>query len=413
MSEANDFIFSSLPPKKFRRIGNSCGDRYRFFGCASTMSLMRVCFITPVLDIFKGGNHLPLLAAAKDVSFTVLTNRTKPQHLTLPSNVVVETVPGRLGPYGGGFADWRFASTVLRRFPPRSPFWNAFDIVHLNQTLGPQFLALNPIRPLLYTVHHPVSVDREVACTETKGLDRLRWNLRYALPIRFQRRIVRGVRQVLTVSETVRERLVRDYGCRRENIVIVPNGVDGEAFFPSVTPRNYDVVALGSFLHPRKGFPYLLSAYRSLAQDGLRIADIGRRSDEQRALLASINGVTVFGTIDHAALRRVLQNSSVLISTSLYEGFGLSLIEALACGSPAIAFGGGAVGEILGGIDPRLVVPVRDTEELVRRTREFFALPDAEVSERRTMYRRAVLQRYSLQGAAENLVAAYRNIIEL
>ncbi len=382
---------------------------------------MDVCILLPVLDAYKGGNHLPLLAACSDVRFTVVCNRTKPKDLPLPPNVHVLALGGRIGPYAYGIADTLFARSVLKRFPPRHAYWKQFDVIHLNQTLGTPFLRLRKSGvPLLYAVHHPVTADREVAVAETTGFEALRWRLRYALPVRAQRKLCRGMPRVMAVSETMRKRISADYGCDPSKISVVPNGVEGSVFLPVPDADcRFDAAALGSFIHPRKGFRYLIEVYRRLAATGpegapfggKRIADVGRRSDEQRKALQAIPGVTVFGTVEGAELIDIVRHSRTLVSTSLFEGFGLSLIEALACGHPAFAFAVGAVPEVLGDIDPALVSPPRDTAGLVRKVETFLSLDPGERERRGAHYREEVLRRYSIEGSAQALLALYRDMM--
>jgi glycosyltransferase involved in cell wall biosynthesis len=374
---------------------------------------VRVCVLTTVLDAFKGGNHLPLFAALPDIQWTILTNRTKPAQPVLPANVRVQTLGSRLGPYYYGIADYRFAHAVLRRFPPRDPFWQQFDVLHCNQTMGLPLLRLRESgRPLLYLVHHPVSVDRTIALEESGGFEALRWRLKYALLCRWQRILCREMPMVATVSETVAQRTACDYGRKREDIAVIPNGIDDDLFScRNLQQCDFDIIAVGSLLHPRKGFPYLLRAYRMLAQRGLRIADVGRRSDEQRRLLAAIAAVQVWGMVDHDQLVSLLQRSATLISTSLYEGFGLSLIEALSCGRPAFAFDAGGAGEILRSIDPQLVVPLRDVDALVERVYAYRTLPADERAARGLTYRAEVAARYPLRSSAALLRRLYESII--
>lgn len=375
------------------------------------MPRMRVCVLLPALDAFKGGNHLPLLAAC-DAEFLVVCGKAKLDG-ALPTNIRVETLDVPLGSYYGGSMDARFAAALLRRHPPHDPFWKKFDVIHINQALHPSLLRLETSGvPVLYAVHHPVTADREVAIAEsrTNPFAQLLWRWRYRRLCAWQKTLCRAAPHILTVSETVKKRLAADYGADRARITVVPNGVDGEEFHPPKTAPAFDVVAVGSFLHPRKGFPYLLAAYRALAAQHVRIADVGRRTQAQAAALGAIPGVTVHGTVPHDQLVVLLRSSSVLLSTALYEGFGLSLIEALACGHPAVAFGGGAVPEVLGAIDPSLVVPPRDTAALVARAREFLALPAAERARHAKQYRDAVLKRFGLAGAAKDLLRLYEGL---
>lgn len=371
---------------------------------------MKICLLVPVLDAFKGGNHLPLLSALPETEFTILTNRQKPADIALPNNIRVETLGARLGPYYYGVADALFASAVLRKYPAQDLFWKQFDAIHLNQTMGSALLKLRGSGvPVCFFVHHPVAEDRRVALEESSGLGRLLWQMKYALLVRQQGRFCRAMPHVATVSQTSADRIRAAYG-RTGPVSIVPNGVDTDTFVPGdLRKTDHDVVAIGSFIHPRKGFRYLLEAYRSLAAKGLRIADVGRRSAEQQAQLKAIPGITVFGGVSDEQLVAILQKSSCLISTSLYEGFGLSLVEALACGRPAFAFDGGAVGEVLRPVDPSLIVPLRDTKALVERVAAFLALPLDERVRKGEHYRKDVVARYPMAKAAAALRALYRD----
>ncbi|MEI8229655.1 MAG: glycosyltransferase family 4 protein [Candidatus Peregrinibacteria bacterium] len=372
---------------------------------------MHICVLATTLDVYKGGNHLPLFAALPEISFTILTQRVIPQSAPLPPNVQVELLPRRSGPYYYGIADWRFARNVLGTYPPEHAFWKQFDLIHLNQTLHPSLLRLEQSgRSVLYAVHHPVSADREVSLQESTLFPRLLWWMRYAPLIHCQRKTCRNAQHIMTVSATVVDRLCRDYSCDREKITVVPNGVDGELFTLGDQEPEFDACAVGSFLHPRKGFPYLLETYRGLAAAGKRIADIGKRSAEQRRQLAEIPGVTIFGTVDQMTIISLMQRSAVLLSTSLYEGFGLSLIEALACGRPAFAFDGGAVGEVLRVIDPVLVIPLRSVNILIDRALWYIHLSPEESRRRGTNYRQSVLHLYSLKKSADTLARLYTSL---
>lgn len=374
---------------------------------------MHVCFVILSLDVFKGGNHLPLLGSVPGVRFTVLTNSVKPRDAVLPQNVRVECLHERLGPYYYGIADTLFARAVLRRYPPAHSFWKQFDVIHLNQVLGRRFLALRDTGvPVLYAIHHPVSADKDVSLAESPFFSGLRWRMKYAFLLRGQRLLAKGMPTLMTVSRSMADRLSREFSRNPSDIRVVQNGVDG-AMFHSAEHSDQDTfaaIAIGSLLHPRKGFPYLLSVYRELAAHGWKIADVGRRSASQQAALADIPGLTAYGTVDHEAMLSLLQRSSVLLSCSLFEGFGLSLIEALACGKPSIAFAVGAVPEVLTPVDPTLLVPPRDTAAMVLRVERFLALSSQERSSFARRYREAALRLYPLEGSGKALARVYASL---
>lgn len=373
---------------------------------------MHICILQTVLDPYKGANHLPLYAELSDVQFTIVCNRSKATAEDLPPNVHVVTVPGRTGSYYYGFADYLFARQVLKKYPPNASFWKQFNVLHLNQVMGPAFKKLQRAGvPIMFLIHHPVTADNEVATSEEKGLRSLHWRLKYFLLTQWQRRMCHIVSKVVTVSETMKKRIAADYNCSLSNIAVVLNGVSGTDF-PLVADSECqnDIVAVGSFLHPRKGFTYLLEVYKQLAHDGKHIADVGRRSDEQRKQLEAIPGVSVYGTVSSEELRDIVAHSRVLVSTSLFEGFGLSLIEALSCGHPAFAFAVGAVPEVLGTIDSTLIVSPKDTIHMTHAIRDYLACSTKERDSRGKHYREAVLSKFSLASSAEQLRCVYEDI---
>jgi glycosyltransferase involved in cell wall biosynthesis len=367
---------------------------------------MRICVLQPSLDSFKGGNHLPLFGAVPDTEFTVITGKMKLDGHS-PKNVQIIPLGLSLGSYYYGRADKTFAQAILQKYPITDPFWTQFDVIHLNQTLSPLLLELQKTGvPVIYAVHHPVTADLQVALEETSALEGVMWKLRYRSLIKAQQNICMEASHILTVSNTVKKRLIDNYTCAAEKIHIVPNGVDTEEFAAGEAP-SHDIIALGSFLHPRKGFRYLLEAYRSLAEAGYTIADVGRRSAEQVAALKKIRQVKVYGTVPQAKLVSLLRQSRVLLSTSLYEGFGLSLIESLSCGHPCVAFNAGAVSEVLGPIDPQLVVPIRDVPSLVTHAKYFLTLPIEKQQSLGEEYRQKVRGLYSIEKSAEALHSLY------
>ena len=382
-------------------------------GIPVSLGYMKVCVLTTTFDVFKGGNHLPLFSACTHTEFTILTNRSKPANPELPSNITIETLEARIGPYYYGCADYLYAKAVLKRYPPHHEFWKQFDVIHCNQVMGPALKKLKKTGvPVVVLIHHPVTADREVAVAESGFFDALQWRAKYFLLVHWQKKFCKAAQHIATVSQTMRDRIACDYSVHPEKISVVPNGVDGAVFSRKRDSEcSYDVVAVGSFIHPRKGFRYLLEVYKKLAAAGMKIADVGRRSEEQMQQLRSINGVIVHGMVDSFTLIDLVQGSRVLISTSLFEGFGLSLIEALACGHPCMAFSVGAVPEVVGSIEPTLVVPPRDTEALAQAVQAYLQCSSEQRDEQGKHYREEVLRRYALHSSAEALEGLYEGMI--
>jgi glycosyltransferase involved in cell wall biosynthesis len=148
--------------------------------------------------------------------------------------------------------------------------------------------------------------------------------------------------QVVTPSDATRDELLA-LGFRPERVVAVPNGV-GEQFAPggerSAEPL---VVAVGRFA-PVKRFDELVRAAVRARRDvpGLRLQLVGSGPmlDDLRALVAANQAtgwVEFLGHVDHDDLVELYRRAWIVASASLAEGWGLTLTEAAACATPAVA----------------------------------------------------------------------------
>lgn len=187
-----------------------------------------------------------------------------------------------------------------------------------------------------------------------------------------ERRWLRSTRQHLVLSEFSAGLLRERHPDLAGRAVVVGGGVD-ESFFRS-PPRSREAVrgglGIGSRtllftarrLEPRMGIDILLEALALLRDDSLVLAiagDGGERSSLEghaRALGLS-DRVFFLGRVDESELRSLYAASDVFVMPSVaYEGFGMSTVEALAQGTPALGTAVGATPEILGPLDPGLVV---------------------------------------------------------
>lgn len=176
---------------------------------------------------------------------------------------------------------------------------------------------------------------------------------------------LRQAAAVLVISETTRDDLLNCYPLAglAEKVVVLPLGVT-----PSVPPGPLPaglepgyILAVGT-VEPRKNYPRLLAAYRQLRgrlSDTPALVIAGRPGWAYGNTLKQIGaepGVRYLGHVEDATLSALYEHAGVLASPSIYEGFGMPLLEAMAHGVPSVVSSVGAQPEVANGaailVDP-------------------------------------------------------------
>ncbi len=295
-----------------------------------------------------------------------------------------------------------------------------FDVVHDNQSLG---YGLLPLRragiPLVTTVHHPITHDRRVELAAARGWRKLGVRRWYGF-LRMQGRVARRMPRLLTVSESSAADIADDFGVRPDRLRVVPLGVDTEVFRPPRTPRVAGrIVAMASADTPLKGIATLLEAVAKLRTERevelVLVAKPTPGGPTERLVeeLAIGDVVRTVSGLDDADLANLLGSAEIACVPSLYEGFSLPTVEAMACATPLVASRAGAIPEVAGpdGCAADLVPP-GDAEALARALGGLFEDP-----RRRDRMgdagRERVLGRYSWESVAAATVDCYAEAIDM
>ncbi len=160
-------------------------------------------------------------------------------------------------------------------------------------------------------------------------------------------RVLRGAEAIVAVSEFTKAETVELAGVPAERIRVVPNGVD--SLFVAEGPRaEGDYVLAVATLEPRKNLSRAVEA-AGLAAVELRV--VGARG------WGGVDAPGWVGEIPDAQLAALYRGARCVLYPSLYEGFGLPVLEAMACGTPVVTSREGATAEVAGGaailVDPR------------------------------------------------------------
>jgi glycosyltransferase involved in cell wall biosynthesis len=152
----------------------------------------------------------------------------------------------------------------------------------------------------------------------------------------------RRAARILAISERTKADLVERYGVPPEKVDVTPLGVD-EAFSPGDGGDSY-VLFVGS-IEPRKN---PLAAAHAARDAGRRLVVVGPTKDERLARQLGHAGAEIRGYVDKAELAALYRGAACLVHPSRYEGFGLTVVEAMASGTPVVATPDAAVREVAG-----------------------------------------------------------------
>jgi len=244
-----------------------------------------------------------------------------------------------------------------------------FDLVHENQSLGSGIVGMmNDGWPVLATIHHPITVDRELDLAHAD-----RWQRRLTLKrwygfVRMQARVARQVQRIVTVSESSRRDIAEQLGVDLDRLAVVPVGVDGAVFRPMPSVRRVPgrIMTTASADVPMKGLIPLLEALAKLRTEryDAHLVVVGRLR-EGSTIPAALDRLALTGAVrfvsglSDQAIVDLYAEAEIAVVPSLYEGFSLPAVEAMACGVPLIATTGGALPEVTGpsGASALLVAP--------------------------------------------------------
>lgn len=203
---------------------------------------------------------------------------------------------------------------------------------------------------------------------------------------------LRRAAMILTHTEAVRRQVIGRFHVPAARVVAVPLAA-AEFFRPveaAPVPRPYFVFA--GTLEPRKNLPALLEAFRLLRQRcDVDLVLAGRRRADCPHL-PGCQGVACLGEVSDEQLRALYSGALACVYPSLYEGFGLPVLEAMQCGAPVIASRDPAVMEVAG--DAALLVEATDVRGWAEAMRVLLERPDLRALWRERSLRRAARFRW-------------------
>lgn len=320
-----------------------------------------------------------------------------------------------------GFAR-RFPNFQIRLLPPptplvRVPLWlglelrrRPVDVLHVQYTAPPLCPA-----PVVATIHD-LAFEHLPETFTRRGA----WQLKMTV-----RRTAQRAVRIATVSEFSRQDLIQTYRLAPEKIVVTHNGIE-----PHFTPqpqtsdeaattrqrfgiaRDY-LLAVGS-LQPRKNLVRLIRAYarlrREIESHAPQLVIVGRKLWLANEIFAAVKqqpwaaDVLLTGYVNDEDLPALYRHAAAFVYPSLFEGFGLPPLEAMACGTPVVTSNTSSLPEVVG--DAALLVDPYDEPAL---TRALLRITEDQALRARLCKQGIIqAQKFTWRAAAEKTLQLYR-----
>ena len=323
--------------------------------------------------------------------------------------------------------DWRnrYANFAVRLLPPPTPLVRVplalalelrrrpVDVLHVQYTAPPFCPA-----PVVTTIHD-LAFEHLPETFTRRGKAQLRLTVR---------RTARQAAHILTVSEFSRQDILKTYGLPPDKVTVTHNGCEAH-FTPQPASeheteaikqkfgiaRDY-LLAVGS-LQPRKNLVRLLRAYAQLREQQpsfqLQLVLVGRQLWLYQEILREIRqqnfaaDVIVTGYANDEDLPALYRSAVALVYPSLFEGFGLPPLEAMACGTPVITSNSSSLPEVVG--DAALLVNPYEESELAQAM--WRITNNTALRSQLSQAGRQQAKRFTWSAAAEKTLRTYQTVI--
>ena len=288
--------------------------------------------------------------------------------------------------------DWyEFSSTLMGGFPELQTFGNRakiflsdknYDAVIDNQSISFGMIDIQKSKPLIEIMHHPISKDYFYDLKFARGLVQRLSKMRWFSFLKMQKKVAKQIKVVVTPSLNSKQDIHNDFKVPMQNIQVIPNGIDFNTFcaLPNIVPRANGVITTASADVPLKGLDFSLHAIARLKSEypdiNLTVIGSPRAEGHTERLIKKLKleeQVSFKTNLTKEEITHEYANSSVAVVSSLYEGFGFPVGEAMACATPLVATNVASIPEITGSFAQ--LIPAEDAEAIYLGIKNIFQSP--------------------------------------
>ena len=251
---------------------------------------------------------------------------------------------------------YEFFSVLLGGFPEPKTFGKRanrylklndhYDLIIDNQSLSYGMIDIQKRFPFIEIIHHPITFDYKYELSSSRKIkyriSRHRW---YSF-LKMQKKVAPYIKRIITPSKSSKQGIIDEFNCNKANITVINNGIDTNEFSPvnEVTRNELRLITTASADVPLKGLDFSLKALKKLKKDfpNMHLIVIGliKKGGHTEKLIKKLgleNDVTFKSNLTKNEIKDCYSKSSIAIVSSLYEGFGYPVIEAMSCEVPLIA----------------------------------------------------------------------------
>tara|TARA_B100000287_G_scaffold397842_1_gene414781 strand:+ start:1248 stop:2492 length:1245 start_codon:yes stop_codon:yes gene_type:complete len=290
------------------------------------------------------------------------------------------------------FDDWyEFFSALVGGFPEIKTFGNrlrdlldksSYDIVIDNQSISYGILQVQKNIPVIEIVHHPITKDYEYDLQFSKGMIQNLSKRRWFSFLKMQKKVAPRLKVISTPSLNSKKDIEKDFNVPSKNVVVIPNGIDHIKFSPkdNINRTPGQLITTASADVPLKGLDFTLKAIAALKEDfpHVRLIIIGspRPGGHTERLIQKLKieaNIAYKSNLTKEEIAIEYAQSNIAIVSSLYEGFGFPVGEAMACAIPLIATNVASIPEIASSFAE--LIPDRDSKSIELAIRDIFSHP--------------------------------------
>ena len=289
--------------------------------------------------------------------------------------------------------DWyEFISVLFGGFPELRTFGNrakkllnesSYDVVIDNQSLSYGMIEIQKKIPLIEIIHHPITKDYKYDIQFSKGVIQRISKWRWYSFLKMQKEVAQNLKVISTPSYNSKKDITKDFGVPHQHISVIPNGIDHFSFAPARDFKRVpgQLITTASADVPLKGLDFTLYAIARLKLDypEIKLVIIGspRSGGHTERLIKRLNieqNILYRANLTREEIVFEYAKSNIALVSSLYEGFGFPVGEAMSCAIPLIATNIASIPEITKSFAE--LIPAESSDRIELAIRKIFSNPE-------------------------------------